>query len=866
MKKTFILTLIISLVLGSITVTAYTPPNAFWDPNEKYEIAVDANDYKSIIKYGQQVVDAIINTEDCYEKWANIVTRTDAVALAYAKIEDYDNAVKTYKKLYEYAINCGYDFADQAQNAKARILQYTSNITMYTDNGVSPFYGAVNEKGNGVLFGMCANGGTRSKLDNESMILTYQELGESLLSYNIGIMKEADKLDCAVEFALNCPRQATDIKNIYNMTSYLKEISNMLKNYPDVPVYLRFAAEFNLWENLPDTEEFKNAFRYVSKYFKNRHDNVAMVWSPNQVSSWDVYLDDYYPGDEYVDWVGVSLYAPRYFLGDKNQPEKNEIAFRTGVNSDPVIAMKDIVETYGDRKPIMISESGCGHKVVKTGEDTTDFALKRLREYYSYLPMVYPQIKLIAYFDWFVEDDTERDDFRLSNNKQLQDEYLRLMKGPRYIQDSYYGQTDYCNRPIYDGIDLDSVFELSCYAHLYNAEVKSVAYFIDGNYVDMATEVPFTTYIDASDYPGTHKLKAIAQFDNGKTLITESKVYIDSPDAPITVEVSGKKISFDQDPVLYNDRTMVPLRKIFEALGATVSWDNDTKTATGKKGGRTVTISVGSKQMYVNNKKYDLDTAPIVVSDRTLVPARAVAEGMGCNVEWNEKNNLVSITPKNYNWSSWTTSLPSGITSDLYEIESRKEYKYRTREEKEVTFDYEMYGYDFVREEVSYGDWSSWTDSYISPSNNREVDTRTISNPKRYHYAHYCTGNISDQDSKYRTRSYWWHDECKYHDLGWFDSPLEYSPDSTSNYAYYVNGERYRCSNTCFRWYLIETSGGDYTEYRSRPIYRQYVYSTWGRWSAWSDWDTYNPYNYYSRFDEGVDVDSRTVYRYKEKG
>ena len=80
---------------------------------------------------------------------------------------------------------------------------------------------------------------------------------------------------------------------------------------------------------------------------------------------------------------------------------------------------------------------------------------------------------------------------------------------------------------------------------------------------------------------------------------------------------------------------------------ATVTWDQNTQTATGKKGDRTVTVTIGSKTMYVNNTKYTLDTPPMVVSGRTLVPARAIAEGLGASVSWNQENAMVSITPMN---------------------------------------------------------------------------------------------------------------------------------------------------------------------------------------------------------------------------
>ena len=111
------------------------------------------------------------------------------------------------------------------------------------------------------------------------------------------------------------------------------------------------------------------------------------------------------------------------------------------------------------------------------------------------------------------------------------------------------------------------------------------------------------------------------------------------------------------------------MRRIFEELGADVSWNDSEQTATGKKGDRTVKVTVNSKTMYVNNKKITLDTAPIVVSARTLVPVRAVAEGLGCDVDWTERTSTVDIEPKEFKWSAWTDELPNDVDDDLFYIE-----------------------------------------------------------------------------------------------------------------------------------------------------------------------------------------------------
>jgi len=867
MKKIFLLCFLAVISLYSLTASAFEYPSSFWSVNSKYEQAIKSNNHYDAIRYGNEIINMMLNLPDCREKTDTLVTRYNQIGISYAATGDYEKSKQAFQYMCSHAEADYGKYSEYIKGAKARIEQYTPEIKLYTDKGTPIYFGAVNEKRNGVLFGMCSNGKTRNKLDNESLVLTYQELGQTLLSHNSSIVRSAANSGLAVEFALNCPNEGTDIGNIDRMDSYLKEISDLFRQYSGVPIYLRFAAEFDVWENQANAEEFKYAFRHVSKYFKSRNSNVAVVWSPNYVSNWDINVDDFYPGDEYVDWVGMSLYSQPYFKGDKNREEIEQIYFKTGRNSNPVIAARKLVEKYGNRKPIMISESGSSHRVVKTGEDATQFGLKRLKEQYNYLFMMYPQIKAIAYFDWFVNSGKETDDFRLSESSTLQNEYLKLIKGARFIQDSYGNDTDYCNRRIYSGIDLDGIFEVSCYAHMYDTSVKNVVYYIDGNYAGVANDIPYTTLIDASDYSGRHILKAVATFANGKKLEYESVVNISNNRKNITVEISDKKINFDQDPIIYNDRTMVPMRKIFEELGASVSWDSTTKTVSGRKGDRTVKVTVGQKVMSVNNKKITLDTSPMILSDRTLVPVRAVAEGLGCDVDWDGRNYIVSVTPKIFRWSEWDDDLPDFVDSDMYYIEESEEYRMRTREKDYFTLDYEFRSSNFVREEVSYGSWSDWQNDYISESNRLEVETRTEYEPKRYHYLHYCTGYISDADNRYRTSSGWWHDECVFHDLGWFDYELPYSEDSTSDYAYFVDGKRYRCPNTCYRWYLAETTGGNYTQYRSREIYREYVYWEWGDWSRWSDWGEDDPYDYYDTDDdEDIDVEERVIYRYKEKG
>lgn len=112
----------------------------------------------------------------------------------------------------------------------------------------------------------------------------------------------------------------------------------------------------------------------------------------------------------------------------------------------------------------------------------------------------------------------------------------------------------------------------------------------------------------------------------------------------INVTLNGKFINFDQSPIIVDGRTLAPLRAIFETLGATVEWNGETQTVTSQKGSTSVSLSIDSKIMYKNGKAVTLDVPAQLVNDRTLVPARAIAEAFGCNVDWDNDTKTVNIT------------------------------------------------------------------------------------------------------------------------------------------------------------------------------------------------------------------------------
>jgi len=112
----------------------------------------------------------------------------------------------------------------------------------------------------------------------------------------------------------------------------------------------------------------------------------------------------------------------------------------------------------------------------------------------------------------------------------------------------------------------------------------------------------------------------------------------------IDVRIDDVPLSMDVPASTINGRTMVPMRAIFEALGAEVAWDKATKGITATKEDKTVSLYLNNKTAYIDGVANVLDAAPVTLDGRTMVPARFVAEAMGCTVGWDAKTQTVNIT------------------------------------------------------------------------------------------------------------------------------------------------------------------------------------------------------------------------------
>ena len=107
--------------------------------------------------------------------------------------------------------------------------------------------------------------------------------------------------------------------------------------------------------------------------------------------------------------------------------------------------------------------------------------------------------------------------------------------------------------------------------------------------------------------------------------------------AAVSLQVNGEEVVLtDAAPEIRSGRTFIPARAVFEALGAAVTWDEDSRSAVAVKDGATVVMTIGSETAQVTEngetREIAMDVAPYIKGGRTYVPARFAAQALDCTV------------------------------------------------------------------------------------------------------------------------------------------------------------------------------------------------------------------------------------------
>ncbi len=198
----------------------------------------------------------------------------------------------------------------------------------------------------------------------------------------------------------------------------------------DCPVFLRFASEMNGdWTRYGGNPlRYKQAWGTVHRVMAVRAPNVAMVWCVNHIPEPPIPL--YYPGDNYVDWVGVNFYSVPFH--DNN-------AARPGLHENPADMLRTVYRLYAAKKPIMVCEFGASHRSAVDHRDRSAWAAEKIAQLYASLPRLYPRVKLVDIFNndnlQYAGPRRALNNYSVTDSPVVRDGYAAAVAGDYFLTD-----------------------------------------------------------------------------------------------------------------------------------------------------------------------------------------------------------------------------------------------------------------------------------------------------------------------------------------------------------------------------------------------------------------------------------------------
>ncbi len=548
LQKFLGLSLAFSLSLAQLTPLAQASiPHAYWQYQTPFETARANNDYDALIPVSLEI-QALMEAQADSDSTRGILYNTyEALAIAYEAKSDYENAIKYLQKQVEYAKLLGFD--DAVIIAEKRILQINPMTQVYAltqNTSQTVYFGAKHEPVSGAYFGRTF--GTSDPMSHESAISFYVECLEEELSGFDYLIRPWDDGTRLIQICLNMPQEGNTLRQVMDSSSdgYLQRCMDYLATLKS-PVLLRIGGEMNVFTIPTTPEEYKAAYIKIAQMAYASAPNVGLVFSPNSISSWGMTYMDYYPGDAYVDWVGLSAYTALYRnIHDINGTEEfTDMFYGTGDYSDPIQNLKEIVATFGDRKPIIISESGSAFShsgVPNYNSILQTFSENQLSKLYSYANMVFPQIKAIISFDALVGEEYT---YAMSANTALMTRYMEVTTNNPTLISSVQNQNNKTYVKASEYQDNLSTLTLASFSAPPGGET-SVSYTLNGNTHSSSWSLPFQCDINVGDLSvGTHSLQVDFSATNG---YTATKYYSLTKDMSGTVTLQETGSAVDTTP------------------------------------------------------------------------------------------------------------------------------------------------------------------------------------------------------------------------------------------------------------------------------------------------------------------------------
>jgi len=454
---------------------------------------------------------------------------------SYSNLKEYDKASACFtREAYHWGNAPGMEQCVIDANRRANLIKTATQV--YVKNydmsmGAKKYFGAPHEPQSGIYLGAYVEGDrviydpynpamfymdTFPQLVGKEMAayLLYVPYGQSISIYDSHIQKAKEK-NKIIQIAFE-PRNG--LGEVNSNDGYLIDFAKELESYAgDCRMLVRFAGEMNdttsKWYS-EDPAVFIQKFRIVAGVLHRYAPSVPIIWAPNFFPSEN--MDEYYPGDEYVDYVGISSYQIYSTVTDP---------LGQGVDRSHWSNQLDYIYShYGNKKPIIVVESGASCVDYDTLADVTDYAASQAEEFLKYLPIKYPNVKMYFIYD----TDRERFKFALSTHQK----YLEAFKDG-ISSDLYLTCPASSSNYTYDYYEIGNNVnvkaektELCSYVITPENNIAYVTYSLNGNHVGTAYGVPYSVDVDFTNHKGQMVDVTVSSFSAEHRLLTTYTVRI----------------------------------------------------------------------------------------------------------------------------------------------------------------------------------------------------------------------------------------------------------------------------------------------------------------------------------------------------
>ncbi|TXK84103.1 stalk domain-containing protein [Paenibacillus sp. N3.4] len=640
-KRIGIMTLAIGFIAASLASSpAPARADMVWDHWQKAQSLEASGNKGGAVPHWEFLANHYASTGE----WENAALFNGQLAAYYDGVGNYERAIPYYEMENKYWVKAGKDWGavklQRADQIRTTVELYRQDddvsemqaLSLPTNGQLAKF-----EPAYGTYLGMYSEqdpkvGNLFTKMPSvygkkHAIHLAYAHWGQGFPDVYAKRAKEAGA-------ALQIAWEPDDGLDPVADGAYLRKWAKDAKA-SGIPIFLRFAGEMNgawvKWHGNPT--QYIEKFRMLHDVFAAEAPNIAMVWSPGDVPANDI--DPYYPGDAYVDWVGVSLYIEPYENGDPSLPSM--------VATSNVERLTRLYNTYSDRKPLMLSETGVPHYAHGAGEDFTEWAKLNLQCLYEIMPYKYPRLKAITYFNVDQKMENAKNDYSLSSSSEIQSYYSKLIDNP-YLLSTVSDSAKPSNGKGYVPVDANhqaftKQTKLIPFVKIPEVYIGKIEYVLNGRLVASQTDLPYGLALKAGEVPEGSVIQIRVYNQSGKQVAVRTF----GLSSQVSVQIDEADVSFEQAPVIVNGVTLTPLRAIFEALGAKIDYDAATRTVTARKGSTTVRLTLDQKTVFVNEKAVLLEEPARLVNGFTVAPARFVGEAFGGKVGWDGASRTVQI-------------------------------------------------------------------------------------------------------------------------------------------------------------------------------------------------------------------------------